>query len=987
MYILHLKRFSNCIFLKLSTFLCIAGALLLASRQCHAQKYTFSHYDIEDGLIQSQVNKLSQDNAHRLWLATLGGACRFDGKEYYAVTKANGLVSNFVYQVFVDKTGNAWLGTHKGLSCYRCGQVYNYPVPVNEKNSWVQGITQDGNGQVWVLINSHLYRVAGQKLQLNRPMTDTIGCMAVDKAGVLYAAVFKKGVFRLKKNLWSLYIPFTGKLQDAFVMEMAFDNLNSHKSYLLSYKELFIANGATVEPYDDTVVNKHKPTLLSFAQDAENNLWIGTTNGAYYINKQKTIHFTAENGFTDNAVSDIYNDADNNLWFATEGSGIYKFEGDSYVIYDQSRGINNGQIVMGIGRDIHNNIILGTDGNGLVKFTDGKFSSLVPLNDRSERRIESLYTDKNKTLWIGTANVGVWSYDGKKFTMLKGVQEHSIGVITGDDSGTLWIGTDFGCYYLQNNLLKKVPGINAFVTSILPIGRDSVLIGTQGGVLLFLNKKTVSTFKPDALNTSAIYCMLNIKGNVLFGTDDKGLFSWNRKTNKLINYNVKDGFNSNSIYSLIADKHGIIWVGTGRGVKRMFVNPANMACTLLPNLGSKELIVEANQGASLIDGNKVIIGTAKGLIVYNADISKKLSSPPYVVIKSVKVFPQGGHQNQFSINENTTPKLPYDENHLAISFLGVYLKNPDGITYQYKLTGLDDKFCWPMKNNVVDYPSLPPGKYTFEVKAISPDGIASANTAKFSFEIVPPFYKTSLFTLCVVVFFILMGILLQSLWHRHKLQRQQAIESIRREEKVKIRQQTAEDFHDDLGNKLTRISILSEILNAKIDNEKTDQLSLVEQIKQNVTALYNGTKDILWALDPKSDNLYETLSHIKDIGVELFHDTPIAFEFNSIDNSLKEIMLPMEYSRNITMIFKELLTNILKHAGAENVTIAVNSDEKERISLVLTDDGKGFEYENTTKGHGLNNIKARTKRIDAELLVFSESGKGTRAELKFRKNP
>jgi signal transduction histidine kinase len=209
---------------------------------------------------------------------------------------------------------------------------------------------------------------------------------------------------------------------------------------------------------------------------------------------------------------------------------------------------------------------------------------------------------------------------------------------------------------------------------------------------------------------------------------------------------------------------------------------------------------------------------------------------------------------------------------------------------------------------------------------------------------------------------------------------------MRREEKLKIRQQTAEDFHDDLGNKLTRITILSEILNAKIDNTKTDQVNLVEQIKQNAAALYNGTKDILWALDPQSDNLFETLSHIEGIGIELFHDTPVTFRAKGINESLKAIKLPMEYSRNITMIFKELLNNALKHAGANNVMIDVNADEKDRIYLTLTDDGKGFAYDNVTRGHGLNNIKARANRIEAELQVYQENGIGTKAALKFKKN-
>jgi signal transduction histidine kinase len=199
----------------------------------------------------------------------------------------------------------------------------------------------------------------------------------------------------------------------------------------------------------------------------------------------------------------------------------------------------------------------------------------------------------------------------------------------------------------------------------------------------------------------------------------------------------------------------------------------------------------------------------------------------------------------------------------------------------------------------------------------------SPDTANFSFEIVPPFYKTLTFQISAVLFFVLIGFGLQNIWHHSKIQRQQVIEAMKQEEKIKIRQQTAEDFHDDLGNKLTRISILSEILNAKIDHHKTDQRGLVDQIKQNAAALYNGTKDILWALDPKSDNLYETLVHIKEIGIELFQDMPVNFKFDGIEQNLqlKQVKLPMEYSRNITMIFKESLNNALKHAEASEVTL------------------------------------------------------------------
>jgi signal transduction histidine kinase len=279
---------------------------------------------------------------------------------------------------------------------------------------------------------------------------------------------------------------------------------------------------------------------------------------------------------------------------------------------------------------------------------------------------------------------------------------------------------------------------------------------------------------------------------------------------------------------------------------------------------------------------------------------------------------------------------------------------------------------------------LPPGNYTFEVKAVTTDGTSSENTASFSFSITPPFYQTTWFRIVAIAFFILLGIALQSYRHRLRVNRLKIIEATKREENLKIRQQTAEDFHDELGNKLTRITVLSEILDTKMDQGQVDQKKLLEQIKQNASSLYNGTKDILWALDPQSDNLYEILNHIKDFGNELFLDTPVEFEFNGIDESLNEIKLPMEYSRNIPMIFKELLNNILKHAHATHVGLTLDAITMDDIQLTLCDNGCGFVQNELHKGQGINNMMMRTKRIGGDINISSEKGAGTVVKLKIK---
>jgi len=373
-------------------------------------------------------------------------------------------------------------------------------------------------------------------------------------------------------------------------------------------------------------------------------------------------------------------------------------------------------------------------------------------------------------------------------------------------------------------------------------------------------------------------------------------------------------------------------------------------------------------------------------VVYNTNIVPSEKTPPYIVIQSVKLMPQSG-EKQSSTTMSNGAKLSFSNRHLSIAFLGINLKDPANVSYRYKLRGLDTSYSLPVKNNVVDYPSLPAGNYTFEVKAIGMGGVPSVNTASFSFSITPPFYQTGTFRFLAIIFFVLIGVSIQSYRHQVKISRQRIIEATKREESLKIRQQTAEDFHDELGNKLTRITVLSEILGTRMDNGQSDQKKLLEQIKQNAASLYNGTKDILWALDPQSDNLYEVLNHIRDFGKELFLDTPVEFEFSGIDESLNGIKLPMEYSRNIPMIFKELLNNILKHSHATRVTISLDEIHKNGIRLTLADNGCGFDENEIRKGQGINNIITRTKRINGSININSEKGKGTMVDLKILIKP
>lgn len=971
---------------------CALFFVLLCHLNSFAQKYTFSHYDIEDGLIESQVNKLALDHEHRLWVATFGGACRFDGKEFISYTRQNGMPTNFINNVFVDKENTVWFGTQSGLMKLVNKKLVAYPVSVKLKNNRVRSITQDGSGTIWFIIDNRLFKVSGNtgKEEIIQDINkEPLLCLGTDQGGRLYVSVHQKGIYYLDKGKWMNLVSYPKNSVDFFVTKMQFDRTDKSRLLLLSFNGIYSVKDGVLEPYQVKLAKGIKEPFLSMEQDSAANLWIGTGNGAYYLDmkKQKSTHFVGVNGLSDNAITDIYNDADNNLWLASQGNGLYKYEGDHYVIFDRTQGLPNNEVIWGIAKDRNNHILLGINGTGLFKYDGKKLSTVkLPKDHPDLNSIQCLYTDNNWLVWIGTDHAGLWTYDKGRFQIIKGSDYYAINGIAQDSNGLIWIVTPSGCFYLENNTLKRLEEFSGFSSSIASAGIDSVMVGTQDGIILAVNKKIVKNFKLDAVRTSTVFSMLNFKGMLIIGTDDRGIFVWNKATGGVKNYSTKDGLNSNTIYSLVTDDHDVIWAGTGRGANRFLYDEKTKEFTVKGNGSSKNPILESNQNAALYNDGKVWIGTTKGVVVYNTDIIPSAKTPPHIVIQSVKLIPQSG-EKQSSVTIANGAKLSFSNRHLSIAFLGINLKDPVNVSYRYKLRGLDTSYSLPVKNNVVDYPSLPAGNYTFEVKAIGMGGVPSVNAASFSFSITPPFYQTGTFRFLAIIFFVLIGVSIQSYRHRVKINRQRIIEATKREESLKIRQQTAEDFHDELGNKLTRITVLSEILGTKMDNGQSDQKKLLEQIKQNAASLYNGTKDILWALDPQSDNLYEILNHIRDFGKELFLDMPVEFEFKGIDESLNGIKLPMEYSRNIPMIFKELLNNILKHSHATRVTISLDEIHKNGIRLTLADNGCGFDGNEIRKGQGINNIVTRTKRINGSINIDSEKGKGTVVSLKILIKP
>jgi signal transduction histidine kinase len=285
----------------------------------------------------------------------------------------------------------------------------------------------------------------------------------------------------------------------------------------------------------------------------------------------------------------------------------------------------------------------------------------------------------------------------------------------------------------------------------------------------------------------------------------------------------------------------------------------------------------------------------------------------------------------------------------------------------------------------VTYGSLPPGRYTLKVIATNKDGSWEAEPLVYSFTVLTPFYQTPWFI--AFVFLILVAAILFGVMYRvrSRVAKVMEVERIRQREQETLRKEIARDFHDEMGNQLTRIINYVSLLKLSSNGHENGNGhanglgELFNKVEASAKNLYTGTRDFIWAIDPLNDELSQLFIHLRDFGVKLFEEKSINFRaFNNVRDSVR---LPYGFSREANLVFKEAMTNAFKHSQAKNVTLTMSKAD-DSFCLELSDDGVGFSY-SAISMNGLKNIRGRAERIKAILSVDGGPGAGTKITLKF----
>ena len=965
---------------------------LLSWTAAMGQRFPFHDLSVDDGLIQSQAMCLTQDKTGNLWVGTLGGLSRYDGRNFTNYNVRNGLPGNTVMSLAADSAGNIWIGGTDALSKFDGKNFTHYKLsrPLERSMNRRQQLMVV-NDTIWWRVAGEVYYVANGKIKyFVAPGGDAPVTALLAEQGSTYIAR-GDSLFHLTHDKWDTISFAMPEGQKAPSIQYIFKDRDKNV-WLATSGGLYRLAGNRMKAYEVNGIPLTYPAMMAITQDRSGALWIGTNNSGVMKLSGNTFQiYNKRNGLSDNSFFAMLTDAEGNVWMASDGQGIFRFSGTMFTGLDESMGLPSAQ-VMTIASNKRDSLFLGTYDAGLFVFKDGKVTAR-PLPEGSIPAISSLVYAHDSKLWIATRGRGLWEYHRDVFRQYSapehGMLSNFVTRVYEDPDNRLWIGFDNGVMQYVHDSFKVIAVNMPNVSSFLAIGRDSILIATDKGLKLY-DAGIISDFKTHTVADSSVVQCFALRGRELWmGSSDNGVMRYDMSTHKLQVINKNNGLRSDFIYNIVVDDEGNVWTGTGFGIHKISVK--GNAEPHITFYGKEQGVtgMESNLDAvlKLPDGG-IWFGTTNGALHYQPHSDMVSSAPSCIVLKSIKLA--GDNVIDPSYYDSTDNwyglpyhlRLPYKKNNITFSFQAITLNGSDQLQYRYKLEGVDAPWSDWSSTTSVTYSALPPGKYTFHVQCSGADGLEHPELT-YSFEIITPFQKTGWFILLVLSTCLLLGIFLQYLVNSRKLRRNKLREKLRAEELSKIRLRTAEDFHDEIGNKLTRINVLANVLKGKI-TPTPDVTRILGQIEENAGLLYGGTRDILWSLKPSNDNLYEILMRISEFGEELFGDTDIQFSFHGVSEQWRKYRLPMDMSRNLIMIFKESLNNALKYSGAKNVSIDIVIKGRDVLQILLKDDGKGFDVREVTKGNGIHNMNMRAGRLNGKLYIDSRPGKGTILTLTFK---
>jgi ligand-binding sensor domain-containing protein len=795
---------------KLRDIAFIVLMVLLSANFVAAQQFNFKHFSVDNGLEQSQVLTMIEDNRGYIWMGTWGGGlCRYDGIEFASYNNSDGLVNNFILSIYEDSETNLWVGTKNGLSKYN-GLVFE-TIPFNNGTRMVIGdIVEDNNGIIWLGTNNGLFTYDGKTMtnysKQNGFYEDNISCVYKSKDGTIWAG-HDQGFSKITGTTFQHFTKKEG-LSNRRVRDIA-ETADGQMLIATYGGGLNVFDNGNFWNLDEQYELKHR-IIHSIKVDSKGVVWMATNDDGvccWNPNDSTLFYLTEKEGLSNNHVSTIIEDSWGFHWFGTSGGGVSKYLGQQFVHYKAGNGLPT-DYVFAVHEDRNNDIWVSTTGKGVSRMGKDGIEHFTSDSIYMNKKVKAIFEDKMGNMWFGSEGEGLTKYDGKRFrnyNRKNGLGENWIkDIVQGRDS-VFWVATagkgitkmtprdtsytqfDFQYFNERDGMIKQR------INNLHEDKMGRIWFGTDGGIIGYiLNDEVTQYTQKDGLTDNTVRSLVEDNAGVLWaGTAGSGVVKIDLYKDfiSLDFLNNEDGLSSNNIYLLELDRRGNLWVGSNKGLDRVRFDPERTV-TDIKHYGIAEGFVgiETNTNASCQskDGS-IWFGTIKGLTKYTPKANVKNTIPPKTRIYNVSLFYKSLRESKTygdlvgswgQIKEKMV--FPYNHNHLSFDFIGTNHRNPKSVEYRWKLKGSERDWSPLSKRTSATYSNLPPGNYTFLVEARNEDKVWTKQPSEISFTIQPPFWETWWFRTLYISAGILL-LLLIFLFQYNRLKRKARVERQRLE--------------------------------------------------------------------------------------------------------------------------------------------------------------------------------------------------------------
>jgi signal transduction histidine kinase/streptogramin lyase len=875
------------------------------------------HFGPSEGLLDAGVTSLALDNEGHLWIGTKRGVDRLDGDHFTAFTTAEGLQDNSVLNVYAAPSGTVWITTAEGTCQFTNGRLaqFHFPTGDQEGDQEFLQVYEDRGGNLWAFCSTYLINLADKKRINHFP-------------GEKSAAT----------RIWNLCEGRGGRLWIG-----------------ASGRGVFCFDGTKFQPV--TLNEGRWPNdVQTIYEDKEGNVWLGIAEvGLVQLRPESFTLLTENRGLPPGPTTCLMSDASGRVCVGMETGGVYGGTGDHFDPIDAEDPFLGQELVSSLCASPDGGIWIGTAGTGLYHIKNGKAAVYTTANGLADDSVASLCSGGDDSVWVGAQFGVIQRIRGdtiSTFTQAGGLLDAAVTVTLATPKGGLWLGTDTGTLIDAQNDFKDI---------------------------------TKMELSPRLAGKAILGLCRSTNGGLWIGTDGGGLGYVNGELRRA--WDAKDGLPDNVVWDMAEDDGGNLWLATPHGLCRIHSDSIKGALFHYAPLKVK-LVYETDQAAIRVlrfcgpralraAGGRLWFALNSGLVGVDIRGHESEKPPPEVHVESVLV-----NNKPISFAESASLPNPLDlqfrPQTLEFRYAGLSFDAPEKVRYRHKLDGIDAQWVPNGVERQISYGPLPYGHYVFHVTACNAEGVWNETGASVAFVIPPPLWRNPWVLGVGGVAVAALGVgIVRLVSHRRLRWRLRNLEQQRAMERERMR--IAQNMHDEIGSKLTKISYLSERAKAELRSDGKAE-GKIDSIATTSHELLKTLDEIVWAVNPHNDSLEHLAAYLCQYAREYFEHTSVECDLR-VQSKLPDVEMSAEVRHNLFLAFEESLNNVLKHSKAARVNADIGT-EGDYLRIVIRDNGCGFAVNakpsgKATGGNGLRNIRERMVSLGGTCEIDSAPGQGT----------